>query len=125
VPAIELNITAAPTAVPQVHGGKVRALAVTGDKPLPGVPTFKDVGLPTYTVTNWFGLAAPKGTPKAIVDKLQAEVRKAMADPKLAERLNAMGARPGGIASADFTTLIQRETKQWSEVSKAAGVRAE
>ncbi|MFD0666681.1 Bug family tripartite tricarboxylate transporter substrate binding protein [Ramlibacter sp. MAHUQ-53] len=125
---VDLLITAAPTAVPQVQGGKVRALAVTGDKPLPGlpgVPTFKEVGLPGYTVTNWFGLAAPKGTPKAVVDRLQAEVKKAMADPKVSERLNAMGAAPGGLASADFASFIQRETKLWSDVSKTAGVRAE
>lgn len=125
---VDLLITAAPTAIPQVQGGKVRALAVTGDKPLPGlpqVPTFKDAGLPTYTVTNWFGLAAPKGTPKAIVDKLQAEVSKAMADPKLVERLNAMGARPGGIPSAEFAGFIQRETRLWTDISKTAGVKAE
>lgn len=123
---VDLLITAAPTAVPQVQGGKVRALAVTGDKPLaslPNVPTFKSVGLPGYTVTNWFGLAAPKGTPKEIVDKLQAEVRKAMANPKVAERLNAMGAGPGGIPSAEFATFVQKETKLWTDISKAAGVR--
>lgn len=125
---VDLLITAAPTAVPQVKGGKVRALAVTGDKPLPslpGVPTFKEVGLPGYTVTNWFGLAAPKGTPKPVIDKLQSEVQKAMADPRVVEKLDAMGARPGGIPSADFAGLIQRETRMWSDVSKAAGVRAE
>lgn len=123
---VDLLITAAPTAVPQVQGGKVRALAVTGDKPLPslpGVPTFKDVGLPGYTVTNWFGLAAPKGTPKEIIDKLQAEVKKALADPKLLERLNAMGARPGGIPSAEFAGFVQKETKVWTDISKSAGVR--
>ncbi len=125
---VDLLITAAPTAIPQVQGGKVRALAVTGDRPLPGlpqVPTFKDAGLPTYTVTNWFGLAAPKGTPKAIVDKLQAEVAKALSDPKVVERLNSMGARPGGIPSADFAGFIQRETRLWTDISKTAGVKAE
>lgn len=125
---VELLITAAPTAVPQVQGGKVRALAVTGDKPmgnLPGVPTFKTVGLPGYAVTNWFGLAAPKGTPKEIVEKLQVEVKKALADPKVMERLNALGASPGGIPSAEFAAFIQKETKAWTDVSKAAGVRAD
>lgn len=123
---VDLLITAAPTAVPQVQGGKVRALAVTGDKPLaslPGVPTFKDVGLPGYTVTNWFGLAAPKGTPKEVVDKLHAEVKKALADPKVTERFQAMGARPGGIPSAEFASFIRSETKVWTDISKAAGVR--
>lgn len=123
---VDLLITAAPTAVPQVQGGKVRALAVTGDTPLaslPGVPTFKAVGLPGYTVTNWFGLAAPKGTPKEVVEKLQAEVKKALTDPKVTERFQAMGARPGGIPSAEFASFIRSETKVWTDISKAAGVR--
>ena len=60
-----------------------------------------------------------------LIPPLQAEVKKALADPKLQERLNAMGAGPGGIPSADFSSLIQRETKLWSDVSKTAGVRAE
>ena len=123
---VDLLITAAPTAMPQVQGGRARALAVTGDRPLPGlpnVPTFKDVGLPGYTVTNWFGLAAPKGTSREIVDRLQAEAQKALADPRVAERLNAMGARPGGIPSAEFAGFIQREIRQWTDISKAAGVR--
>lgn len=125
---VDLLITAAPTAVPQVQGGKVRALAVTGDKPLPSlpnVPTFKDVGLPGYTVTNWFGLAAPKGTPKAIVDQLQGEVKKAMSNPKVLERLGAMGASPGGIPSVEFAGFVQKETKLWTDISKSAGVRPE
>lgn len=123
---IDLLITAAPTAVPQVQGGKVRALAVTGDKPLPGlpgVPTFRDIGFPGYTVTNWFGLAAPKGTPRHVIEKLQGEVSKALADPKVMERLNAMGAAPGGISAAEFVAFIQKETKRWADASKAAGVR--
>lgn len=123
---VDLLITAAPTAVPQVQGGKVRALAVTGDKPLPSlptVPTFKQVGLPGYTVTNWFGLAAPKGTPKEIVDKLQSEVKKAMVSPKVLERLAAMGASPGGVPSADFAAFVKKETSLWTDIAKSAGVR--
>ncbi|MDZ5461206.1 Bug family tripartite tricarboxylate transporter substrate binding protein [Azohydromonas lata] len=123
---VDLLITAAPTAVPQVQGGKVRALAVTGDQrlpTLPDVPTFKEAGLPGYTVTNWFGLAAPKGTPKEIVDKLQAEVAKALTDPKLKERFASMGAKPGGIAQPEFAQLVRNETKTWTEVSRSAGVK--
>lgn len=123
---VDLLITAAPTAVPQVKGGKVRALAVTGDKPLPGlpgVPTFKDVGLPGYKVTNWFGLAAPKGTPQEIVDAMQATVSKALAEPALLERLTGMGAQPGGMKSADFAHFIRSETKLWGDISKASGVQ--
>ncbi|MEY4412937.1 MAG: hypothetical protein RIQ53_230 [Pseudomonadota bacterium] len=125
---VDLLITAAPTAVPQVQGGKIRALAVTGEVApagLKGVPTFKEAGLPGYTVSNWFGLAAPKGTPRPIVDALQAEVKKALADPRVQERLTAMGARPGGLAPADFAALVRKETQSWGAISQQAGVRPE
>jgi tripartite-type tricarboxylate transporter receptor subunit TctC len=125
---VDLLITAAPTAVPQVQGGKVRALAITGDKQipaLPGVPTFKEVGLPSYKVSNWFGVAAPKGTPKTIIDRMQSEVAKAMSDPKLVERFSTMGARPGGMPSAEFGSFVKSEVKMWTEVSKSAGVKPE
>ena len=125
---VDLLITAAPTAVPQVQGGKVRALAITGDKQLPalpGVPTFKEVGLPGYKVTNWFGVAAPKGTPKEIIERMQAEVAKAMTDAKLVEKFNAMGARTGGMPAAEFGNFMKAEVKLWSEVSKSAGVKPE
>jgi tripartite-type tricarboxylate transporter receptor subunit TctC len=123
---VDLLITAAPTAVPQVQGGKVRALAVTGEQRLPAlpdVPTFKEIGWAGYTVTNWFGLAAPKGTPKEIVDKLQSEVAKALADARLKERFAAMGAKPGGIAPSEFAQLVRSETQAWAEVSRSAGVK--
>ncbi|MEN9538368.1 MAG: hypothetical protein RLZZ126_603 [Pseudomonadota bacterium] len=125
---VDLLITAAPTAVPQVQGGKVRALAVTGDRSLPGlpgVPTFKDVGLPGYKVTNWFGLAAPRGTPKDIVDRMQSEVAKALSDARVVERLAALGAQPGGMSSTEFAAFIRAETRQWGDISKTAGVRPE
>ena len=105
---VDLLITAAPTAVPQVQGGKVRALAITG-----------------YKVTNWFGVAAPKGTPKEVIDRMQAEVAKAMTDAKLVEKFNAMGARTGGMPTAEFGNFMKAEVKLWSEVSKSAGVKPE
>lgn len=123
---VDLLITAAPTAVPQVQGGKVRALAVSGKQrlaSLPGVPTFQEAGLAGYTVSNWFGLAAPKGTPKETVDKLQAEVAKALTDSKLRERLSAMGAEPGGMTPAEFASFVRNETRLWTDISKAAGVK--
>lgn len=125
---VDLLITAAPTAVPQVQGGKVRALAITGDKPipaLPGVPTFKEVGLPGYKVSNWFGIAAPKGTSKEVIERMQAEVVKAMNDPRLIERFNTMGARPGGMPTLEFGHFVKSEVKMWTEVSQSAGVKPE
>ena len=125
---VDLLITASPTAIPQIKGGKVRALAVTGDKrltSLPDVPTFAEAGLRGYTVMNWFGLAAPKGTPAAIVDKLQSEMKKALADPALRERFAQQGAQPGGMSPADFAAFIRHETVIWGGVAKLASVKPE
>lgn len=125
---VDLLITASPTAIPQVKGGKVRALAVTGDRRLaglPDVPTFREAGLPSYTVTNWFGLAAPKGTPPEVVARLQAEVKKALVDPALRERFAQQGAQPGGMSPADFASFIRQETQIWGAVARIAGVKPE
>jgi tripartite-type tricarboxylate transporter receptor subunit TctC len=125
---VDVLVTASPTAIPHVKGGKLRALAITGDKRLPSlpdVPTFKEAGLRGYTVTNWFGLVAPKGTPPEVVNKLQAEVKKALADPALRERLTQQGAQPGGISPADFAGFIKQETMIWGAVARLAGVKPE
>lgn len=125
---VDLLITASPTAIPQVKGGKVRALAVTGDKRLaglPDVPTFAEAGLKGYAVSNWFGLAAPKGTPPELVARMQAEVAKALGDSGLRERFAQQGALPGGQPPAEFAAFIRRETQMWGEAARAAGVKPE
>ena len=125
---VDYVITAAPTAIPQLQGGKVRALAITGPKRLAAisnVPTFKEAGLPAYVVSNWVGLAAPKGTPTAIINKLSAEVKKGLSDPELKERLAKLGAEPGNVSPADFKKFIQKETVAWGAAAKQAGLSAE
>ena len=125
---VDYVITAAPTAIPQLQGGKIRALAITGPKRLAAisnVPTFKEAGLPAYVVSNWFGLAAPKGTPTAIINKLSAEVKKGLADPELKERLAKLGAEPGNVSPAEFKKFIQKETAAWGAAAKQAGLTAE
>ena len=125
---VDYVITAAPTAIPQLQGGKIRALAITGPKRLAAisnVPTFKEAGLPAYVVSNWFGLAAPKGTPTAIINKLSAEVKKGLADPELKERLAKLGAEPGNVSPAEFKKFIQKETAAWGAAAKQAGLNAE
>ena len=125
---VDLLITASPTAMGQIKGGKIRALAVTGAKrspAFPDTPTFGEIGLPGYTVTGWFGLAVPKGTPREIVTKLHAETVKALADPGLKERIAQQGAEPGGIPPEAFAKFVQEETVRWSELAKAAGVKPE
>ena len=125
---VDLLITASPTAMGQINGGKIRALAVTGAQRSPAfhdVPTFAEIGLPGYTVTGWFGLAVPKGTPKEVIAKIHAETVKALADPALRERLLQQGAEPGGMAPDAYAKFVRDETVRWSELAKAAGVKPE
>ena len=125
---VDLLITASPTAIAQLKGGKIRALATTGDKRLPSlpdVPTFKEAGLGGYNVTNWFGLAAPKGTPQAVIDKLHVEVKKAFGDPVLRERFTQQGAQPGGMSPVDFASFVRQETLVWGGIAKLANVKPE
>jgi tripartite-type tricarboxylate transporter receptor subunit TctC len=125
---VDFAITAAPTAIAQLNGGKIRALAVTGDKrvaAMKDVPTFKEAGLPAYKVSNWFGLAAPKGTPKAIIDKLSADMKKGLSDPAMKERFATVGAEAGNLTPAEFKKFIQGETVVWGAAAKKAGLQAE
>jgi tripartite-type tricarboxylate transporter receptor subunit TctC len=125
---VDILVTAAPTAIPAVAGGRVRALMVTSPKRLPAlpdVPTTAEVGLKDFNATNWFGIAAPKGTPKPIIDKLQAEVKKAFSSPDLLKRFAEQGAEPGGIAVSDFQKLVRDETQRWGKLIHAAGVQPE
>lgn len=125
---VDILVTAAPTAIPAVAGGRVRALMVTSPKRLtsmPDVPTTAEVGLKDFNATNWFGIAAPKDTPKPIIDKLQAEVKKAFSAQDLLKRFADQGAEPGGIPAADFQKLVREETQRWGKLIQAAGVQPE
>jgi tripartite-type tricarboxylate transporter receptor subunit TctC len=125
---VDILVTAAPTAIPAVAGGRVRALMVTSPKrltALPDVPTTAEVGLKDFNATNWFGIAAPKGTPKPIIDKLQAEVKKSFSSPDLLKRFADQGAEPGGMPVADFQKLVRDETQRWGKLIQAAGVQPE
>ena len=125
---VDLLITAAPTAMTQTKGGRARALAVTSAQrslAYPDVPTFVELGLKNYVVSNWYGLAAPKGTPKEVVAKIHAEVTKALADPALKEKLAQQGAEPLDLNADAFGAFIRKETQRWTEVSRLAGVKPE
>lgn len=125
---VDILVTAAPTAIPAVAGGRVRALMVTSTKrlaSLPDVPTTAELGMPMFNATNWFGLAAPKGTPQAVVDKLQAEVQKAFTAPDIQKRFADQGAEPGGMPVAGFQKLVREETQRWGQLIKTVGVQPE
>jgi len=122
---VDVLITAAPTAIPQISGGRARALAITGEQRLPvlkEVPTFAQAGLPEYNVINWFGLAAPKGTPTTIINAMASQVQRALADPDIKARLTQQGAEPGGISPEQFAERITKETQIWLETARNAGI---
>jgi tripartite-type tricarboxylate transporter receptor subunit TctC len=115
-----------PPTVPHIKAGKLRALAVTTKSRsalMPELPTIGDT-LPGYETVAWFGVLAPAGTPPAALQRLEAELHKAMATPAIKERLAAMGAMPGVQDAAGFTQLIKNEIKRWAPKPGAAGAAA-
>ena len=116
-----------PSSKGHIMGGRLRALGVTSEQPepsLPGVPTVGQT-VPGYEATAWFGIGMPKGTPKAVIDKLNAEVNRALADPKMRERLAELGGRPIAGSPDDFRKVIAYETAKWEKVVIASGAKVE
>ena len=116
-----------PSSIGHIKGGKIRALAVTSALPepsLPGVPTVGET-VPGYEATAWFGIGMPKGTPREIVDKVNAEVNRALADPKMRERLAELGGTPIGGTPEDFGKVIAAETAKWEKVVISSGAKVE
>ena len=114
----------------QVHirSGRLRALAVTPAKrapALPDTPTLAEAGVPGVVVVNWYGLVAPKGTPKAAVDRVAAETIRAVRAPELMKRFVADGSEGVGTTPAQFTAHIRAERDQWRRVIKQAGIRGQ
>ena len=115
-------------ALPHVKAGKLRALAVSSVQrnPLyPDVPTIAESGYPGFSALSWSGLSAPKGTPKAIVDKLEAAAVKAMQSPAIKARMESQGFVVPALGSADYTQFVQKEVDRWTRVIKIAGIKAE
>lgn len=125
---IDMLITAAPTAIPHITSGRTRALAITGKdrlQILPEVPTFSEAGLPSFNIVNWFGLAAPKGTPPAIVNKIRDLVAEAMKDPNLRNNFAKQGAAFNEMSVETFGNFVNSEIVKWSEEGNKAGVKPE
>jgi tripartite-type tricarboxylate transporter receptor subunit TctC len=109
-----------------VKGGKVRALAITSKtrSPLmPDVPTVAESGLPDFEYHTWFGLWAPKNTPRPVVEKLHAEVKKALSDPTVREKIAATAGQPSMMALADIEPFLKAEIAKWAEVVKRANIK--
>jgi tripartite-type tricarboxylate transporter receptor subunit TctC len=118
-----------PSALPHIKSGRLKALAVTSrtrSPALPNVPTIEEAaGLKGFDASSWFGLFAPAGTPRAIVDKIQADVAKALAQPEVRERFIAQGADPGGNTPDQFAAFIRAETDKWTRVVKFSNAKVD
>ncbi len=116
-----------PSSIGHIKGGRIRALAVTSaqtEPSLPGVPTVAET-VPGYEATAWFGIGMPKGTPREAIMKMNAEVNRALADPKMRERLAELGGKPIAGTPEDFGKVIQGEIDKWAKVVKESGAKVE
>ena len=116
-----------PSSIGHIKGGRIRALAVTSAEREPALPDLPTVGetVPGYEATAWFGVGMPKGTPREIIDKVNAEVNRALADPKMRERLAELGGKPIPGTPEDFGKVIAAETDKWRPVVISSGAKVE
>jgi tripartite-type tricarboxylate transporter receptor subunit TctC len=123
---VGLGIVDVPSAIAHVRAGSVRALAVTSKRRIaaaPEVPTFDEAGVPGYEAVGWFGVVAPAATPRAVVERLNAEIRAALESPDIRQRALDAGTEPFISSPEEFSAMIREETKKWSEVIRNGGIR--
>ena len=116
------------TVIEHARAGKLRALAVTGDKRIPSLnelPTIAESGVPGYNVTAWYGVSAPAKTPPAVIERLNSEIVRALKAPDLGQRLVSQGVDPVGNTPAQYTAFMQNEVQKWAKVIKAANIKPE
>jgi tripartite-type tricarboxylate transporter receptor subunit TctC len=121
---VQLMFDNMPSALPHVKAGKLKALGVTTAKRFPAapdIPTIAEAGVPGYEASSWFGVLAPAGTPKEIVNKLSSEIAKILQTPEIKERLLSQGAEPVGNTPDQFAAFIKAETAKWAKVVKESG----
>ena len=114
-----------PSSVEHIRAGKLRALAVTTDKPtpaLPGVPTVAET-VPGYEASAWFGMGAPKDTPRPIIERLNREINAALKDPEMVKKLADLGGTPIPGTPEDFGKVIAEETEKWRKVVEFSGAK--
>jgi tripartite-type tricarboxylate transporter receptor subunit TctC len=109
-----------------IKGGRLRAIAVAGEKRAPGfadLPTAAEAGLPQYKVATWYGIWAPKGTPAPIVTAMEAEMKKAMGGEEIKTAWNSLGADVPALWEGNFGKFVGSEVKRWAEVVKSSGAK--
>jgi tripartite-type tricarboxylate transporter receptor subunit TctC len=126
---VDLAFVSLSSVAPQLQAKKLRALAITSAKRsalMPELPTFDEAGLKGYEVTGWYGLLAPAGTPREIINRLHADITRALAVGEMVQSLNAFGLEPAPSNSPEeFTAFLQAEISKWAKVVKASGAKAD
>ena len=115
-----------PSSLPHIQSGKLKALAVTSAQRsalLPNLPTMAESGLSGYEVNSWFGILAPAGTPKSVVDKLNAEIGRILMSPDVRDKMSGQGAEPLFTTPAEFGKVIRSDLDKWARVVNALGLR--
>lgn len=123
---IDFMFSSTTAAIGPVKLGRLRAIAVTGPKrfsEMPDIPTVSEAGVPGFVITGWFGVLAPAGTPRGIINKLGAEIVKVVKLPAVQERFASLGTVPVGSSSEEFSAFLRAEIEKWSRVVKASGAR--
>ena len=123
---VSMTFASAPTALSQVKAGKLKALGLTSERPLASAPeihTLASQGLAGFDVSAWFGLAAPAGTPAALIERINAETARVLEMAEVRDKLFALGMEPLGSTPAEFGAFIRAEIKRLGEVVKASGAK--
>lgn len=123
---VQVGFNTAPVAVPHIKSGRMRALAVTSAKrnpALPDVPTVAESGVPGYDMINWYGAVVPTGTPAVAINRLNADINKALQLPDVRDRLSRLGADPLGGSAKSFGDYIKSEIAKYAKVVKDGGLK--
>jgi tripartite-type tricarboxylate transporter receptor subunit TctC len=125
---VAMNFDTMPPVMPHVQAGKLRGLAISTPRrlsQLPEVPTFAEEGITGFDVANWYGVMAPAGTPRDIVQKMNADINKAMQVPEVRARLEGVGTQLKEQSAAEFEVYMKAEIAKYAKLIKDTGVRIE
>jgi tripartite-type tricarboxylate transporter receptor subunit TctC len=125
---VQLSFASVATTISSIQSGKLRAIAMTGSKPLeglPGVPTIAASGVPGYEINNWYGIFAPANTPQDIIARLNTETIKILQKPEIRAKLIAAGLEPTWNTPAEFAGYVRAETAKWRKIVVDSGAKAE
>jgi tripartite-type tricarboxylate transporter receptor subunit TctC len=123
---IQVMMTGAPAVLPHARAGTLRAIGISSDTRLASandIPTIAEQGVPNFEASQWYGIVAPAKTPDAIVQRLNAEIRKAMTDPEIVAALAREGAEAWVTSPEEFRAHIEKEIPRWAEVVRLAKIR--